>query len=583
MKKILIVEDEPLLAMTQQKTLERIGYISEVARTGEHAIEKCSNGCEADLILMDINLGPGIDGTEAAKEILSKKDIPIVFHSSHQEPEIVEKTEKITSYGYVVKGSSVTVLDASIKMAFKLHEAKKGTEKVHQFLDKASENVPGTIYQYKISEDGIASFPFATEKIYDVYEVTPEEVEKDASKVFERLHPEDLERVKESIYKSHKELSTWEYDYRVILPKKGERWLSGMANPERVKDGVLWHGYIWDSTERKLAEEELKIKSLVLDQIRDRVTVTDLEGNITYINNAEKETLKFPEDIIGKSVEVFGDTPERGVTQKEIVEKTITEGRWTGEVINISSEGEEIVYETKTQLIKDENNNPIAMAGITLNITEEKEEERMREKKLDENRIILREAHHRMKNSFASIESIISLQMGNVECQESHEVLIDLLGRVKSMRLVYDKILETQEFNKISVRNYFESFIEAIISVFQNGSKISIEKDIDNIELSSKVMFPLGVIANEFITNSMKYAFTSGEKGHISLSISKNKNGNIDLHLSDDGKGMPEELINDPGLGFGMVLIHSMCQQLNSKYELYNDNGFNLKLSFKPV
>ncbi len=72
---------------------------------------------------MDIDLGRGIDGTIAAQLILKGRELPIVFLSSHTEPEIVKKTEKITSYGYVVKNSSNTVLDASIKMAFKLFDA----------------------------------------------------------------------------------------------------------------------------------------------------------------------------------------------------------------------------------------------------------------------------------------------------------------------------------------------------------------------------------------------------------------------------------------------------------------------------
>lgn len=78
---------------------------------------------------MDIGLGPGLDGTEVAEIIFKNRDIPIVFLSSHTEPEIVAKTEKITSYGYVVKGSGNTVLDASIKMAFKLFDALKSERK----------------------------------------------------------------------------------------------------------------------------------------------------------------------------------------------------------------------------------------------------------------------------------------------------------------------------------------------------------------------------------------------------------------------------------------------------------------------
>ncbi len=124
-KTILLVEDEFLLAMNEKTQLEKYGYAVLIANSGEKAVEFTNEKSSIDLILMDINLGNGIDGTQAAEAILKAHDIPIVFLSSHIEKDVVEKTEKISSYGYVVKNSSITVIDASIKMAFKLYESKK--------------------------------------------------------------------------------------------------------------------------------------------------------------------------------------------------------------------------------------------------------------------------------------------------------------------------------------------------------------------------------------------------------------------------------------------------------------------------
>src|SRR6056297_2653485 len=105
--------------------MEKYGYIVHHVTNGENAVQTIlKEDFKIDLILMDIELGSGIDGTQPAAEILKHKDIPIVFLSSHTEPEVVEKTEKITSYGYVVKNSGIVVLDASIKMALKLFQAK---------------------------------------------------------------------------------------------------------------------------------------------------------------------------------------------------------------------------------------------------------------------------------------------------------------------------------------------------------------------------------------------------------------------------------------------------------------------------
>ena len=129
-KNILLVEDEALIAIMEKSELEKYGYTVAHLKSGEKAIKYIDeNYNKIDLILMDIDLGNGIDGTEAGKRILEKHNIPVVFLSSHTEPEIVEKTEEITSYGYVVKNSGIILLDASIKMAFKLFESQTRLEK----------------------------------------------------------------------------------------------------------------------------------------------------------------------------------------------------------------------------------------------------------------------------------------------------------------------------------------------------------------------------------------------------------------------------------------------------------------------
>ncbi len=122
---LLLVEDDAIIALAQRATLERSGYSVVTAQDGTTAIETARCRPEIDLILMDINLGEGIDGTEAAELILAERDLPVVFLSSHTAPEVVQKTEGITSYGYIVKNSGETVLLASIRMAFRLFEARR--------------------------------------------------------------------------------------------------------------------------------------------------------------------------------------------------------------------------------------------------------------------------------------------------------------------------------------------------------------------------------------------------------------------------------------------------------------------------
>lgn len=126
-RKILLVEDEALIAMQESRILQKHGFEVYVAYSGEKAIAAVRDDPAIALVLMDIDLGAGIDGTEAAQRILHTHKLPIVFLTSHSEKEIVDKVKGISRYGYVLKNSGVFVLVESINMAFELFDAHQAT------------------------------------------------------------------------------------------------------------------------------------------------------------------------------------------------------------------------------------------------------------------------------------------------------------------------------------------------------------------------------------------------------------------------------------------------------------------------
>mgnify|MGYP002349779021 CR=1 FL=1 len=138
---ILLVEDDPMSAAMEAMYLEDAGYSVITAGSGSKAVE-LGFAMHIDLVLMDIDLGTGMDGTEAARQILAERDLPLIFLSSHTEPEIVERTETITSYGYIVKSMSSAVLLASIRMAFRLHEARERADEQERFFRGIFEQAP---------------------------------------------------------------------------------------------------------------------------------------------------------------------------------------------------------------------------------------------------------------------------------------------------------------------------------------------------------------------------------------------------------------------------------------------------------
>jgi len=169
-KTILLLEDEKIIALSESIILKNSGYNVITAQTGEKAIDIVNQNGSIDMILIDIDLGKGMDGTEAAQEILKNHDIPVVFLSSHTEPEFFNKIDKITSYGYILKGSAETVLIASVKMAFKLHEANLELQRSKKELE---------VYQVdlKLQNEELMrakkQTEVATEKYIEFYDFAP--------------------------------------------------------------------------------------------------------------------------------------------------------------------------------------------------------------------------------------------------------------------------------------------------------------------------------------------------------------------------------------------------------------------------
>ncbi len=129
-------------------------------------------------------------------------------------------------------------------------------KELHQLLIKTTENVPGFIYTFRLSKDGHSSFPFCSEHIFDIYEVTPNQVKHDASIVYSRIHPDDYHMVVSTISESMEHLTDWNCEYRVLLPTLGEKWVKGHSTPERTQDGdTLWYGHIHDITNVKNQDE----------------------------------------------------------------------------------------------------------------------------------------------------------------------------------------------------------------------------------------------------------------------------------------------------------------------------------------
>lgn len=148
-------------------------------------------------------------------------------------------------------------------------------------FNRMTQQLPGVLYQYQRSNDGQASFPYSSQGLIDIYGISPEAAQKDASGVVEAIHPEDRDRVSASILRSAAELSLWQCEYRVQHPHSGVLWLAGSAAPERLANGdTLWHGFISDITARKHIELTLEHERARLESIIRGTNIGTWEWNV---------------------------------------------------------------------------------------------------------------------------------------------------------------------------------------------------------------------------------------------------------------------------------------------------------------
>ncbi len=208
-----------------------------------------------------------------------------------------------------------------------------------------------------------------------------------------------------------------------------------------------------------------------------------------------------------------------------------------------------------------------------------KEAEKKISIQLREKETILKEVHHRIKNNFASIGSLLSLQSQLTSTPEVQTALQDAIGRVTSMQVLYERLLLTDDYNITSVKEYLTNLIKDIINLFPESVDITVEIQIDDFQLNPKRLVPIGIIVNELLTNIMKYAFIGRSSGLIEITVIKNQR-KVSLSMQDNGVGLPEGFDISESKSFGLMLVKMLSEQLEGSFSIENSNGTRSTLEF---
>lgn len=309
--------------------------------------------------------------------------------------------------------------------------------------------------------------------------------------------------------------------------------------------------------------------------------MVDTENRVLMANESFEELFGYTEEeLIGKDIDALIVPEDEYDVAPKMPGTDFRNERVYTERIRKTKNGETIhvLLGAIPVYLDDE---PLAGFGIYVDITERKKAERDLVESLKEKEVLLKEIHHRVKNNLAIISALLELQSFKEEEESVRKALSDSLLRIKTMALVHETLYQTENFSNLEFSYYVEKLVKLNVHAFESsGIEVSVDFDIDDIELNINQAVPSALIINELVSNSMKYAFCGRKKGSIGVSAEQ-EGKRITFCVKDDGVGLPENFDHRDFNSLGMTLVEQLVTQLEGEISFENREGARVCFSFE--
>ena len=452
-----------------------------------------------------------------------------------------------------------------------------------------AENFPGVIFRRVTYDDGRIEYPYFSGPDEAVFHIPRERFHaistlEDAAKL---IHYDDIEGLLERYREAVKTLSTLELEGRVLGPEDEVRWVRSISRPHRRGDGaVVWDGVLIDVTEQHVREsareraatklrmgmEVAGIGTWELDPegklLTGSAVVNSLFGLGPDAGPLPLETYLgriHPEDVeqvrsnfaaaLQERTDVFNEyrVPQPDGTMRWVASR--------GAMMRLADGAERMI-------------------GALSDVTERRTREEEREAALTRQKVLLREINHRIKNNLQMISSLLRIQASRVGDPEAAQLFSRSIDRVEAISDLHLQLGMAGDVETIDFGDYLRALCAKMRRSLFDESRIDLCCDAEACPLPLDKAVPLGLIANELVTNALKHAFPDGSTGTISVALTRQADGSIRLSVADTGIGIADDVRGD---GVGMSLVNGLARQIGGHVQARSERGamFNLVLPCK--
>lgn len=361
--------------------------------------------------------------------------------------------------------------------------------------------------------------------------------------------------------------------------KDGRRVYTRMSTTPIFNEEGLYAGalaFVTDVTSERHAAEALRRSEELYRQVYSTspmaFVIWGLQCQVLDWNRRAEELFGWSrEEVIGRNFFDFM-IPEADRPNVEMVVADLLGGKLPEKSINanLTKGGQEITCEWYNAPLHDGEGRPQGVISLGLDVTERLRDEALIKASLEEKEVLLREVHHRVKNNLQIVSTLLSLQGAQASDASERAVLRESQGRVRSMSLVHEKLYQTPNLARVDFGAYVNDLVDQLFRVYGvDRDRVKPVVSVSGMDFPMDSAIHCGLIVNELVTNSLKYAFPEGRRGEVRISCGQGEQWS--LVVEDDGVGLPEGMDYRATETLGLMLVVTLVSQMRG--EIRRDPG----------